>query len=135
MLRRRSENPATRHISLVARHPAGMSRKCPGYVPLKRVAGVIISPRVSVRPHSQHSHERLIEEPVQSLSYCVGIRTMVGIEASASNGRLDFTLAQFDREAPHSLSSPFAVPTHALSAGERAHGGGQGSGYRGIIGH
>jgi hypothetical protein len=65
----------------------------------------------------------LIEEPVQGLSHCVGIRTMVGMEASASNERLDFTLAQFDREAPHSLSSPLAVPTHSLSAGESAHAG------------
>jgi hypothetical protein len=77
----------------------------------------------------------LIEEPVQGLSHCVGVRTTVGMEASASNERLDLTLAQFDREAPHSLSSPFAVPTHALGAGESAHAGWRGSGYRSIMSH
>jgi hypothetical protein len=60
---------------------------------------------------------------------------MVGIEASASNERVDFTLSKFDREAPHSLSSPLAVPTHALGAGESAHAACQGSGYRGIMSH
>jgi hypothetical protein len=60
---------------------------------------------------------------------------MVGIEASASNERVDFTLAQFDREAPHSLPSPLAVPTHALGAGESAHAGWQSSGCRGIRCH
>jgi hypothetical protein len=44
-------------------------------------------------------------------------------------------VAQFDREAPHSLSSPLAVQTHSLGAGASAHAGWQGSGCRGIISH
>jgi hypothetical protein len=57
------------------------------------------------------------------------------MELPASSERVDFGFAQFDRQAPHSLSSPLAVPTHALSAGKRAHDGGEGSGYRGIMSH
>jgi hypothetical protein len=57
------------------------------------------------------------------------------MEPSASNEYVDFGFAQFDREAPHSLSSPLAVPTHALSAGKSAYGRRQGSGYHGIICH
>jgi hypothetical protein len=57
------------------------------------------------------------------------------MEPSASNEHVDLGFAQFDREAPHSLSSPLAVPTHALSAGKSAHAGWQGSGYHGIICH
>jgi hypothetical protein len=87
------------------------------------------------RLYSQHSHEILIEKPVQGLSHCSGIRAVVGMELSASNEHVDLGLAQFDREASHSLSSPLAVPTHALSAGESAHAGWQGSGYRGIMSH
>jgi hypothetical protein len=84
-------------------------------------------------PHSQHLHEILIEKTVEGPSHCGGIRAVIRMELSASNERLDFGFAQFDREAPHSLSSPLAVPTHALSAGESAHAGWQGSGeHRGI---
>jgi hypothetical protein len=86
-------------------------------------------------PNSQHSHEIFIEEPVQGLSHCGGIRAVVAMEPTASNERVDFGFAQFDRQAPHSLSSPLAVPTHALGAGESVHGRGQGSGYRGIRCH
>jgi hypothetical protein len=58
------------------------------------------------------------------------------MELSASNERVDFGFAQFDRQAPHSLSTPLAVPTHALSAGESAHAEWQGSGgYHGIMSH
>jgi hypothetical protein len=35
----------------------------------------------------------LIKKPVQGLSYCIGIRAVVGMEPSASNERLDFALA------------------------------------------
>jgi hypothetical protein len=63
----------------------------------------------------------LIEKPVQGLSHCGGIRAMDGMELSASNEHVDLGFAQFDHEAPHSLSSPLAVPTHSLSAGARAH--------------
>ena len=87
-------------------------------------------------PNSQHSHEILIEKPVQGLSHCGGIHAVVGMELSASNERVDFGFAQFDRQAPHSLSTPLAVPTHALSAGESAHAEWQGSGgYHGIMSH
>jgi hypothetical protein len=57
------------------------------------------------------------------------------MELSASDERVDLGFAQFDREAPHSLSSPFAVQTHSLSAGASAHAAWQGSGCRGIISH
>jgi len=39
------------------------------------------------------SHKMLIKKPVQGLSYCSGIRAVVGMEPSASNERLDFALA------------------------------------------
>jgi hypothetical protein len=81
------------------------------------------------------SDEKVIEEPVQGVSHCVGVRTVVGMEASAANERVDFALAQFDREAPQLLSSPLAVQTHALGAGESAHAGWQGSGCRGVRCH
>jgi hypothetical protein len=42
----------------------------------------------------------VVKEPVQGLPHCGGIRTVVGIEASASNKRLDFPLAEFDAEEP-----------------------------------
>ena len=67
--------------------------------------------RVSVR--LQHSLEILVKESVQGLSHCGGVRTMVGMEPSASNERLDFALAQFDAEEPQALASTFAVPKHA----------------------
>jgi hypothetical protein len=57
------------------------------------------------------------------------------MEPSASNEHVDLGFAEFDREAPHSLSSPLAVPTHSPSAGASAHAGWQGSGYRGIMSH
>jgi hypothetical protein len=41
----------------------------------------------------RHSLKILIEEPVQGLSHCGGVRTVVGMEPSASNERLDFALA------------------------------------------
>jgi hypothetical protein len=47
------------------------------------------------------------------MSHCGGIRTVVGMEASASNERLDFALAYFDAEEPHPPASTFAVPKHA----------------------
>jgi hypothetical protein len=77
----------------------------------------------------------LIEKPVQGLSHRGGIRALVGMELSASNERVDFGFAHFDRDAPHSLSSPLAVPTHSLSAGTSAHARCQGSGYCGIMSH
>ena len=73
---------------------------------------VLASPGLPVRPHFQHSHEIVVKESVQGLSHCGGICTMVGIEASASNERLDFALAQFDAEEPQPLASTFAVPKH-----------------------
>ena len=60
----------------------------------------------------RHSLKILIEESVQGLSHCGGICTMVGMEASASNERLDFALAQFDAEEPQPPASTFAVPKH-----------------------
>ena len=45
---------------------------------------------VSVRPHSQHSHEMQVEEPVQGPSHSGGVRALVSMELSASNERLDF---------------------------------------------
>jgi hypothetical protein len=54
----------------------------------------------------------VIEEPVQGLSHCGGIRTVVGMEASASNERLDFAFAEFDAEEPQAPASTFAVPKH-----------------------
>ena len=48
---------------------------------------------VSVRPHSQDSHEMQVEEPVQGPSHSGGTGTMVGMELSASYERLDFALA------------------------------------------
>jgi hypothetical protein len=50
---------------------------------------------------------------VQGLSYCRGIRTVVGMEPSASNERLDFALAEFDAEEPRPPASTFAVSKHA----------------------
>ena len=41
----------------------------------------------------RHSLKILIEESVQGLSHSGGIGTMVGMEPSASNERLDFALA------------------------------------------
>ena len=38
-------------------------------------------------------HEIVVKESVQGLSHRGGIRTMVGMEASASNERLDFAFA------------------------------------------
>jgi hypothetical protein len=64
------------------------------------------------RPHSQHSHEIVVKESVQGAPHCGGICTMVGIEASASNERLDFALAEFDAEEPQAPAPPFAVPKH-----------------------
>ena len=42
-------------------------------------------------PHSQHSHEMQVEEPVQGPSHSGGVRALVSMELSASNERLDFT--------------------------------------------
>ena len=69
--------------------------------------------RVNVRPHSEHSHEIVVKESVQGLPDCGGICTMVGIEAPASNERIDCALAQFDAEEPQPPASTFAVPKHA----------------------
>jgi hypothetical protein len=45
---------------------------------------------------------------------------------------LDLAIPQLNGQAAQPLPATFAVSTHALSAGESAHGGGQGSGDRGI---
>jgi hypothetical protein len=68
--------------------------------------------RVGARPHPRHSHKIVVKESVQGLSNCGGIRTVVGMEASASNERLDFALAKFDTEEPQPPASTFAVPKH-----------------------
>jgi hypothetical protein len=47
----------------------------------------------------------VVKESVQGLSYSGRIRTMVGIEASASNERLDFALAEFDAEEPQARAA------------------------------
>jgi hypothetical protein len=44
-------------------------------------------------PSFWHSHEIVVKESVQGLSHCRGIRTVVGMEPSASNERLDFALS------------------------------------------
>jgi hypothetical protein len=60
----------------------------------------------------RHSLKILIEEPVQGLSHCGGVRTVVGMELSASNERLDFALAEFDTEEPQPPASALAMPKH-----------------------
>jgi hypothetical protein len=65
-----------------------------------------------VRSHSQHSHEILIEEPVEGPSHSGEVRALVSMELSASYERLDFALAYFDAEEPQPLASTFAVPKH-----------------------
>jgi hypothetical protein len=59
----------------------------------KTVAAVTPSAIVGERPTGRHSLEILIKEPIQRLSQCGRIRSVVGMEASASNERLDFALA------------------------------------------
>jgi hypothetical protein len=79
--------------------------------------GVAQWDRLVVRVHAlssgPHSLKILIEEPVQGLSHCGGIGTMVGMEPSASNQRLDFALAYFDAEEPQPLALTLAEPPHA----------------------
>jgi len=102
----------TRHLSLVARHRYPNVPHMSGLSPHQwktrqrckacRSKGLNGSRLVVLRPQcasafgpivASPSHKMLVKKPVQGLSYCSGIRAVVGMEPSASNERLDFALA------------------------------------------
>ena len=91
-------NAVMRHVWLVARHHR-FGRGHSG-----DICGTFrLVVRVLRLYPGRHSHEIVVKESVQGLSHGGAIRTVVGMEASASNERLDFALAYFDGKESHPL--------------------------------